>query len=256
MSTFSVLAAKESQEIIRTWRVWVLPAIVMFFAVIGPPLAKITPELLGSLTANTPGSLGLPEATFGDAYGQWIKNLSQIVLFAIIIIYGGVVSTEIREGTAGFILTKPVSRTTFVSAKAAVHAGFITVVFALGTFTTWVSTQVTFAVAPSAQLWGAAFLLLLYGILAFAYTFAFSVLIPAPAGASGAGLGIYVLLAVGAAWDPLATYGPAGVPAIAAAVATGQEHVSPAWPAVTTLLAAAAAIGAAVLIFDRKELRP
>lgn len=254
MSTFSVLAAKEGQEIRRTWRIWVLPAIVMFFAVVGPPLAKITPELLGSLTAATPGSLGLPDATFSDAYGQWIKNLSQIVLFTIIIMYGGVVSSEIREGTAAFILTKPVSRATFIAAKASVHAVFITVVFALGTFTTWAVTLLTFGSAPSGQLWGAAFLLLLYGILALSYTMLFSVLIPAPAGAAGTGLGIYALLAVGAAWDPLATFGPAAVPGIAAAIAAGQEHVSPAWPAVSSLVAAAAALGAATMIFNRKEL--
>ena len=254
MSTFSVLAAKEGQEIRRTWRIWVLPAIVMFFAVVGPPLAKITPELLGSLTAAAPGSLGLPDATFSDAYGQWIKNLSQIVLFTIIIMYGGVVSSEIREGTAAFILTKPVSRATFIAAKASVHAMFITVVFALGTFTTWAVTLLTFGSAPSGQLWGAAFLLLLYGILALSYTMLLSVLIPAPAGAAGTGLGIYALLAVGAAWDPLATYGPTAVPGIAAAIAAGQEHVSPAWPAVSSLLTAAAALGAATMIFSRKEL--
>lgn len=231
-----------------------LPAIVMFFAVVGPPLAKITPELLGSLTAAAPGSLGLPDATFSDAYGQWIKNLSQIVLFTIIIMYGGVVSSEIREGTAAFILTKPVSRATFIAAKASVHAMFITVVFALGTFTTWAVTLLTFGSAPSGQLWGAAFLLLLYGILALSYTMLLSVLIPAPAGAAGTGLGIYALLAVGAAWDPLATYGPTAVPGIAAAIAAGQEHVSPAWPAVSSLLTAAAALGAATMIFSRKEL--
>ncbi|MCP2046622.1 UNVERIFIED_ORG: ABC-type transport system involved in multi-copper enzyme maturation permease subunit [Paenarthrobacter nicotinovorans] len=254
MSTFTVLAAKEGNEIFRTWRIWVLPAIVMFFAVVGPPLAKITPELLGSVTGSAPGSLALPDATFSDAYGQWIKNLSQIVLFTIIIMYGGVVSSEIRDGTAAFVLSKPISRATFIAAKASIHAMFITVVFALGTLTTWFVTFLTFGTAPSGQLWGAAFLLLIHGLLALSYTMLFSVLIPAAAGAAGTGLGIYALLAVGAAWDPLATFGPSGVPGIAAAIAAGQEHVSPAWPSVTSLVAAAAALGVASLIFNRKEL--
>lgn len=115
-------------------------------------------------------------------------------------------------------------------------------------------TLLTFGTASSAQSRGAAFLLLLYGILALSYTMLFSVLIPAPAGAAGTGLGIYALLAVGAAWDPLASFGPPGVPGIAAAIAAGQEHVSPAWPAVSSLAVAAAALGVASLIFNRKEL--
>ncbi|MGO4587518.1 ABC transporter permease [Paenarthrobacter sp. 2TAF44] len=254
MKTFPVLAWKEAQEIIHTWRIWVLPAMVIFFAVIGPPLARITPELLGSLTAGTKGSVTLPPATFADAYGQWIKNLSQIILFAIIIMYGGMVSTEVREGTAAFVLTKPVRRSTFIMAKATVHGLFVSIAFVVGTLATWFMTQLVFGAAPAGQLWAPALLLLLFALLVLAFMELFSVLIPATAGAAGAGLGLYALLAAGGAWDPLASYSPAGVPAIAAAMAANQAHMSPAWPAITGLVAAIAAVALAAFLFKRKEL--
>ncbi|BCW06108.1 MULTISPECIES: ABC transporter permease subunit [Micrococcaceae] len=254
MNSFPVLARKEAQEIVHTWRIWVLPAMVIFFAVTGPPLARITPELLGSLTAGTPGSITLPPATFADAYGQWVKNLSQIILFAVIIMYGGMVSTEVREGTAAFVLTKPVRRSTFITAKAAVHGLFLAIAFGLGTLATWLVTQLVFGDAPAGRLWGPALLLLLFTLVILAFMELFSVLIPAPAGAAGAGLGLYALLAVGGAWDPLASYSPAGVPGLAAAITADQAHPSPVWPVITGLAGIAAAVALATLAFKRKEL--
>jgi len=49
MNGFSAFLRKEVSEILSTWRIWVLPGIVLFFAITGPPLAKFTLELLGSL---------------------------------------------------------------------------------------------------------------------------------------------------------------------------------------------------------------
>ncbi|MDD0857661.1 hypothetical protein NHF46_07770 [Arthrobacter alpinus] len=83
-----VFARKEALEITRTWRIYVLPSIMLLFAVTGPVLAKYTPELLGAVAGSQFASLQLPEPTVFDSYGQWIKNLSQIVIFALIIIYG------------------------------------------------------------------------------------------------------------------------------------------------------------------------
>lgn len=256
MTAFPALARKEAQEIVHTWRVWVLPSIVLVFAVAGPPLAKVTPELLASLTPPGQQSVTLPPATFADAYGQWVKNLSQLVLFAIIIMYGGLVSTEVREGTAAFILTKAVKRSTFITAKAAVHAAFIAATLGAGTLITWITTALVFGSAPAGPLWGAAAMMCLFAILLLAFIELFSVLIPAPAGAAGAGLGLYALLAVAAAWEPMAKFSPAGIPGLAASIASGQSHQALAWPTVISLAAAGLAVAVAVAAFQRKELQP
>ena len=256
MSAFEALARKEALEIVNTWRIWVLPAIVFAFALAGPFLAKITPELLASLTPPGQASVTLPPATFADSYAQWVKNLSQLVLFAVIIMYGGIVSTEVREGTAAFVLTKPVHRRTFIAAKSTVHALFIAITFAAGTAITWLVTALVFGSAPAGQLWGPAALLCLFALLLLSFIEFFSVVIPAPAGAAGAGLGLYALLAVGGTWEPLARFSPAGIPGIAADLASGQEHPAAAWPALSAVLAAGLGIGLAMFAFHRKELRP
>ena len=41
--------AKDLREIVRTWRIYVLPGILLFSAVTGPPTAAYTAELFSSL---------------------------------------------------------------------------------------------------------------------------------------------------------------------------------------------------------------
>ena len=69
MSGFAAFAGKEAREILRTWRIWVLPSILLFFA-------KLTPQLVGALAGDQFKGLLIPTPTYHDAYTQWIKNLS------------------------------------------------------------------------------------------------------------------------------------------------------------------------------------
>ena len=97
MNGFMVFTRKEAREILRTWRVWVLPGILLLFALTGPVLARFTPEIVGAVAGNQLGGLKLPTPTYLDAYTQWIKNLSQVAQFALIIIYAEVTCRVTRE---------------------------------------------------------------------------------------------------------------------------------------------------------------
>jgi len=83
---------------------------------------------------------------------------------------------------------------------------------------------------------------------------ALSVMIPAPAGAAGAGLGAYALLSVGAIWEPLRDYSPAGITGQATSLAAGTETASPLWPVTTSVLLSVALVLLAAALFRRKEL--
>lgn len=254
MNGYGIFARKEVREIVRTWRIWVLPAIILFFAIGGPPLARFTPEIVGALAGSQLGHITIPTPTYLDAYAQWIKNLSQIALFALIIIYGGIVSSETRSGTAVLVLTKPVSRSAFVIVKAIVHSVFLVLLVALGTLVTWGLTAAVFGKAPGGPLWSSSFVWLVYGLLFIAAMVLFSVLIPSAAGAAGAGLGVFVLLSIAAIWKPLGDYSPAGLPGQAASLAAGTTTPSSLWPVLTSLVLSVVLIVAAALVFRRKEL--
>lgn len=253
MTGFTAFARKEAWEIVRTWRIWVLPGILLFFAVTGPLVARFTPEFLEAVAGDQLGDLQLPIPTYVDAYAQWVKNLSQIGLFALIIIYGGIVSSEVRSGTAALVLTKPVSRPAFVAAKATVHSAFLTIVLMVGTLVTWSLTVAAFGSAPAQGLWSAALVWLVLGVLFVAVMTLLSVLIKSPVGAAGAGLGAYILLAIAGIWTPLGTYTPAGLGSQAAGLAAGQHPVV-LWSILTTLLLSLCLVSLAAWVFRRSDL--
>lgn len=254
MNATLVFARKEALEIVRTWRIWVLPAIILFFAISAPLLARFTPEILGAVGGDQLGSIALPAATHLDAYGQWIKSLSQIFLFALIIIHGGIVSSETSSGTAILVLTKPMSRSAFVVVKAVIHSVFLALLVILGTLATWGVTVLLFGQASPEPLWSATMTWLALGIFYVAMMSFLSVVIPSTAGAAGAGIGVFVLLTIGALWKPLADHSPAGLSGNAAALAAGVPVPDLLWPVVVSLAAAVILVVAGALLFRRKEL--
>jgi ABC-2 type transport system permease protein len=248
-----VFARKEGHELVRTWRIWVLPSIVLFFAVTGPLLARFTPELIGALAGNQLRGLKIPSSTYSDAYMQWIKNLSQIVLIAVIIVYAGVVSAEVRNGTAALVLTKPLSRTAFVIAKVAVQSLFLVGVVSVGGLVTWTLTWLIFRQAPGAALWTATGTFLVLGLVFVAVMTLLSVLIRSTAGAAGAGLGVYVVLVIAAIWKPLGTYSPAALTSLPGSLAIGKD-VSALWPLLTSALLMPMLVAIAAGLFRRQDL--
>jgi ABC-2 type transport system permease protein len=251
--TWLVFARKELSEVVRTWRIWVVPGIVLFFAITGPLVARFTPELLGAVAGDQVGGLKFPTPTYTDSYLQWIKNLSQIVLIAVVIVYGSLVSGEVKSGTAVLVLTKPLSRYAFIAVKAAVQTVFLAAVVALGGLVTWGLTWLIFGTAPGAALWSATGAFFVLGLLFVCLMTLLSALIPSGAGAAGAGLGIYVVLAIAAIWKPLNGYSPAALTSQTSALAAGKD-VAIAWPVITALVAAVAFVALAGLIFRRKDL--
>jgi ABC-2 type transport system permease protein len=254
VSATAVFAGKEVREIVRTWRIWVLPGIILLLAVSGPFLARYTPEIVGALAGSQLGHLSLPAATYFSSYAQWIKNLTQIVEIALLIIYGGIVSAETSSGTAILVLTKPLSRSAFVVVKAVVHVVFLSVLLVIGTLITWAETAIVFHKAPPADVWLASLNWLALGVLLLCAMMLFSVLIPAAAGAAGAGLGLFVVLSVGALWKPLVKYSPVGLASRATDLANGVHHAFTPWPLVTSLALSVVLVAAAALLFRHKEL--
>ncbi|HKV87573.1 MAG TPA: ABC transporter permease [Candidatus Dormibacteraeota bacterium] len=254
MTGFVVFMAKESREILRTWRIWVLPGILLLFAVSGPLLAQFTPQLVEAAVGNRQlNGFKVPTPTYLDAYAQWLKNLSQLVVLALIIVYGSVVSGETRSGTAVLMLTKPLSRPAFVVAKAVVHSAFLAVLVIAGTLITWGITAIIFGSAPGSALWSATMAWLVLGILFVGLMTLLSTLIGSAAGAAGAGLGAYALLLIAAIWKPLGTYSPAALTTQVTSLAAGKS-VDVLWPVVTSLLVAVACVALAGQVFRLKDL--
>jgi ABC-2 type transport system permease protein len=255
MTGFWAFARKEATEIVRTWRIWVLPGMLLFFALTGPLTARYTPEIIKAVGGEQLSAIAkaIPTPTYLDSYAQWAKNLSQIALFAIIIIYGGLVSSERKSGTAILVLTKPVSRTAFVVAKAVVHSFFLAAIVVVGTLATWGVTAVVFGKAPAGPLWYSASAWLAFGVFFLAILTLLSTLLGSQAGAAGIGLGVFALLSVAGLVEPVVKYSPVGLASAPMALAMGKESAI-LWPVITSLALACLLVAAAAWAFRTKEL--
>lgn len=255
MNGFATFVRKEATEILRTWRIWVLPGILLFFALTGPATARFTPEILKAVAGMPAAAIEalIPAPTYLYAYGQWAKNLSQIGLFALIIIYGGLVSSERKSGTAVLVLTKPVSRTAFIVAKALVHGAFLTATVVIGTLLTWGLTRLVFGTAPPGPLFSSALAWLAFGLLFLALMTLLSVLLSSQAGAAGIGIGVYALLAIAGLSESLVLYTPVGLTTAPSLLAAGEPfHLL--WPLLSAIALSVALVAASAWLFTRQEL--
>lgn len=255
MTGLAAFLRKEVTETIRTWRLWVIPGMLVFFGVTSPLIAAVTPALVQSMASSQPGVvIQLPPATVLDASAQFLKNLDQFVLLAVVIAGAGVISGERASGTAILALTKPLSRGAFVVAKILSQLALLIVATALGTAACLAMTAVVFDGSGAARLVTAVALWLLHASLLVVMMTLFSAAFRSRGAAAGAGLAFYFLTLLLSNWGPLARYSFLGLmPAMRDAL-RGAEPLSLAWPVATAFVGILVGTVAATRVFEQQEL--
>jgi ABC-2 type transport system permease protein len=254
MSGFAVFLGKEVTEIRKTWRIWVIPGMLIFFAITSPIIAQVTPALLGSISKSQPGMVvKIPPPTWRDSYAQYLKSLSQMVLIAVVITGAGAVSGERSSGTAILTLTKPVSRAGFVLAKILSQAGLLIVATVLSTAVCAALTIGIFGSAPLEPLLAAVSIWTIDALLLIVVMTLFSAGFSSRGASAGAGLGFFFLTLLISIWPRASRYSFVGLMS-ASGRALGPQPVDALWPVVTALVAAVLCAWGAVKVFERQEL--
>lgn len=144
MNTFLVLLSKELFEQSRTKKLLIIGFIFIFFALLSPITAKITPQLLKQFSA--PGmSITLPEPTYLDSLDQFMKNVGQLTIFILLFVVSGAVADEKNRKTLEMVLVKPLTRSAFITAKFLSYFLSVTGLFALGTLIFYYYTITVFS---------------------------------------------------------------------------------------------------------------
>ena len=257
MSASTALLSLRAREIARTWRLWVLPTVIVFLAATGPVIVRFTREILAAaLGAEEAAAIPWPDPTATDASAQWASDLTQLVVFIIVVMAAGAINAEVRSGVAAILLVKPVSRTTYVLTHALALVCFIALAGLLGAFVSWCATSLTFGIVDPAPILGATAVWVVLAAVLVAASLLASAAIDAVAGAAGVGIGVYFLLALLSIVPQLSDYTPAGLIRVTTEVATGTQQLDATlwWPIATGLLLAVALLAAAVLVFRRREI--
>lgn len=256
MHGFAVFLGKEMTEIVRTWRLYVVPGILVFFGLTSPLIAEVTPALVSSMAGSEAQGIviEIPPATTVDAYLQFNNNAMQIALIALIIATAGAIAGERRSGTAQLVLSKPVSRSAMVIAKAVSNwvllavAGGVGAALCAGVTAIMFDTTLLPEFAAMVGVWYALASLLVALMLLF------SVLLKSQAGAAGAGIAVFFAMSILTIWDVARDYSPVGLLGLGDRIVLGQPDLSIAWPVATSIAATLVLVGLAALAFKRQEV--
>lgn len=116
MRIFFSLIKKEAIENIRTKKILGLLLLFIFIGLISPLTAKLTPQIIQSIAtdgidikANTPTEI--------DSWVQFFKNINQIGMFGLVILFSTQVTNEIQKGTLINLLSKGLPRYQVIMSK-------------------------------------------------------------------------------------------------------------------------------------------
>lgn len=116
MKNVYYFAKKELLESWRTSRIMILLVIFLIFGIMNPLFAKFTPEIMKMAFSDTM-QLNIPEPTSLDSWTQFYKNITQMGLIILSLIFGGCVCNEVNKGTLVNLVTKGLKRWVVIFGK-------------------------------------------------------------------------------------------------------------------------------------------
>lgn len=251
----SALAAfgKETREYLRTSRLVILAAVLIFFGMTSPVLAKFTPQMVALIPGGEQLSGIIPEPTILDAVAQFIKNTVQFGVILALLLCMGAVASEVEKGTARLVLVKPLPRSSFILAKFAVSALAFLLVILAASLLAYYYTLFLFSAPPVGAWLGMTLLIWLYLLVFIAVTMLFSALFRSQAAAAGGAFGVLLVLGILGSIPAVGKYLPGALVDWSGMLFTGSA--SPAWTAVGVSVGIiVVCMIAAVVSFERRDL--
>jgi len=254
VSATGAFARKELSEVLHTWRLWVLPGLLVFAGITSPVMAALLPRLAKYAAGESPGTvITIADPTATDAYLQFVGNLQQLGSLAIVIIGAGLIAAEVRSGTAALTLAKPLSRTGYVLTKAGMLAGLTVAATAIGAIVCIAVTAAVFGPGDVGGMLAATACWLLLAMLLVAVATLLSAAVRSQMAAAVAGVGVVIAVGVLGQIGLIRDFTPAGLSSAGSSILTG-EPAALAVPIVSTVALVAVLLLAAVAVFRRREI--
>ena len=239
MSPLTAAIRKEWLEQVRTHRLLISVVVLVFFGLLSPLTARYTPDLFKLLPNGAAMAQLIPPPTIKDAFGQYLKNVSQFGIVLALLLTMGAVAGEKERGTAAMMLVKPLSRGAFLGAKFVAIGGTVAVSLVAAGVAGYYYTMLLFQ-APDPLRWIALNGLVFgYLMVPVAATLFFSVVAKSPAAAGGMAFATLAVLAVVGSIPGAGGYLPGALLGWAGGVMTGPGTTH--WAALAVSLGIVAA---------------
>lgn len=253
MRIFLVQLRKELRELWRTRKLMVVVVVLLAFGLMSPIFAKITPDLLESLSEDQLSGMQiiLPEPSTKDATDQFVKNTTQFGLLLIVLVGFSAIVGERERGQLALVFPHPLPRRVFVLAKFAALAILFGVALLIGAIADYGYTALLFEAPELGGFLSMVALLYVWLLCLIALTLLASALGRSMTAAGAIAFGLMLLLSLAGMFTNLA---PGELTGWGLALAT--EVDAPArWGALTVTLALiAGGIAGSALILERQEI--
>lgn len=154
---------KELLESVRTYKLFILLAVFSMLGLMNPLFAKLTPQIV-ALAMPEGMNITVAAPTAIDSWTQFYKNVGQIGIIVILLVFSGILSQELSRGTLVIMLTKGLHRSSVLLAKFIYMLLFWTAGLVLSFLITWGYTVYLFPGDAAHSLFFAAFCLWLFGV--------------------------------------------------------------------------------------------
>ena len=122
MRNYVIFLKKELFEAAKTFKLLIMCAVCLFVGMLSPLTARFTPEIIKWAMESDPAMAGMDlsalmtEPTAFDSWVQFYSNVGLMGFTALVIIFSGMLSSEMR-GTLKIMLSKGLSRRAVILAK-------------------------------------------------------------------------------------------------------------------------------------------
>jgi ABC-2 type transport system permease protein len=200
------LLKKELKEQLKTYRFLVLACVFLIFGLSTPLTLKYLPELMKM--AGEGMEINFPPPTAIQSLQSYTGDLSQLGVFVIVLVAMGGIANELQRGTALMILSKPVSRTAFITAKLLAMSFISLCSLAAASLVCFGYTVWLIGGADVSNFIGLNLLLGLFIVFSIATTLLFSSMFRSSLAAGGIALGVLIGQAILSALPIVGDYMP------------------------------------------------
>jgi len=254
MRGFWVLLRKEIREQFRTNKIIILAVVFLFFGLSLPVLTKYLPDIINSVPSTGGFAIEMPPAVSIDAILSYASNIAQLGVLIVVLLAMGSIAKETEGGTAALLLSKPVSRLSFITAKLTAESLNLLLGMLFGGVACWGCTLVLFGDVATLGFVYQMLLMVLFLIFCLAVTLFFSSLMKNQIAAGGLAITTILATSLLAVLPNAGRFLPGGLISWGNQLVTGQS-MAVEWGALAiTLTLIALCVYGAWLNLRRKEL--
>lgn len=246
---------KEIMENYRTKKLLILIVVFLALGIMSPLFAKLTPEILKMVNIDA-SAINLSNPTAYESFEQFFKNISQIGIIVLAIVYCGIVANDLNRGTLINILTKGVKRSSVILSKFLVVSIIWIIAYSLSFIVCYIYTCYYFDISIVSNVFISVFALCIFGLLLLSFIILGGVLFKNTMGSLLTAFVFYGLLLILGIFKSIDSYNPSVLSSANMGLIKGQIEPSFIYPAlIISIIIIVLNINISIQVFNKSEIK-